>query len=330
MKEELENELYNIDPVFFGHAINCKTGIENEMTTCMYWGCECGDGWFKPLKKFIQKVAIINELGKKYNIQFVCDQLKEKWGELTVYYSSTWADESNKNLIDINQCNILEEMFEEALHTAEKECWNVCEWCGAEGGYKGENLVTTSSGWISRICKKCAKEKAEKDTKIFDKNNKKDYIPRITWFHEGYYFLNLYYPEGFRYNNVYYSSVIEAFYSIKDKKHEKFYKEISYLNKKESTKFIESLANEFGIFMKDTKEDYILLKDLVKARFISESNNDSKKELLETEGKLLQNMGKHHNNIYGYCICEECKNKEHKDLYSKILMEIRNELKEIK
>ena len=114
MKKELENELYNIDPVFFRHAINCKTGIENAMTTCMYWGCECGDGWFKPLKKFIQKVAIINELGKKYNIQFVCDQLKEKWGELTVYYSSAWADESNKNLIDIDQCNILEEMFEEA------------------------------------------------------------------------------------------------------------------------------------------------------------------------------------------------------------------------
>ena len=86
MKKELENKLYNIDPTFFEDAIACENKEKNEMDTCMYWGCECGDGWFKPLEKFMHKVKFINELAKRYNTKFVCEQLKEKYGELRVYY----------------------------------------------------------------------------------------------------------------------------------------------------------------------------------------------------------------------------------------------------
>jgi len=50
------------------------------MSTCMAFGCECGDGWFEPIKKFVQKTAILNNVGKQYNIKFVCNQLKEKFG----------------------------------------------------------------------------------------------------------------------------------------------------------------------------------------------------------------------------------------------------------
>ena len=70
---------------------------------------------------------------------------------------------------------------------------------------------------------------------------------------------------------------------------------------------IEVLANEFGVRVEEN--DYDLLKDIVKAKFSYEYNKNIKDELLETEGKLLQHMGKHHNNIFGHCVCEECKDK---------------------
>ena len=155
MNDKLEHELYSIDPIFFEDAIACENEEKNEMDTCMFWGCECGDGWFKPLEKFIHKVKLINELAKNYNTKFVCEQLKEKYGEIRVYYK---IDKINENIeAKNNEINYLIDLFEDALKTVEDECWNVCEVCGADGGYKGENLITTS-GWISRICKKCAKK----------------------------------------------------------------------------------------------------------------------------------------------------------------------------
>lgn len=325
MNDKLEHELYSIDPIFFEHAIKCVNGSETEMDTCMFWGCECGDGWFEPLKRFVQKTAIINKLAAEHNGKFVCDQLKEKFGEIRVYYSSKWIDENSKCDKDDNYLSILSDMFEDALKRVEDDCWNVCEWCGAEGGYNGENLVTTR-GWISRICKKCAKEKAENETKKYDEFNKQKHIPRITWFHEGYEFLNPYHADGFKYNDNYYISIIEAFYCTKDKEHEKLYQEAVHLNERSSSNFVEVLAHTFNINIEDTENDYNLLKDIVKAKFNHDWNTDIKQELIETNGKRLQYMGNHHNNILGHCVCENCKDKEHKDLYAKILMEVREEL----
>ena len=85
MNIELEEKLYNIDPIFFEQAIGCKNGLMNQMSTCMAFGCECGDGWFEPIKKFVQKTSILNNVGKQYNIKFVCNQLKEKFGQFTCY-----------------------------------------------------------------------------------------------------------------------------------------------------------------------------------------------------------------------------------------------------
>lgn len=323
MNEELENKLYQIDPIFFSHAIACKEGKENEMNTCMYFGCECGDGWFEPIKRFTQKIAILNKIGKQYNIKFICDQLKEKWGTFTcyggMYIISDKDEKNNKEIIDS-----LNSMFEDAIKTCEKECWNVCEWCGADGGFNGENLITTK-GWISRICKKCAKDKEEKETKHYDEIHKVDYVPRITWFHDGYEFLNLYHINGFKYNDIFYNSIIEAFYCEKDKEHKDLYKKIVQNIENKNPNIIEYIANTiYNIFIEES--DYNLLKDIVRAKFTSEYDEDIKKELIETKGKLLQNMGHHHNNIFGHCTCKDCKDKEHKDLYAKILMEIRDEL----
>lgn len=326
MNEELEIKLYNIDPIFFEEAIACENGTMNETNTCMAFGCECHDGWFEPLQKFVKKVKIINNELKKYNTKIVCEQLKEKWGALTVYYCIKNIDLSLNDKVELPPPELLD-MMKDAYHKAIDDCWNTCEICGADGGYDGRNLVTTSTGWVSRICKKCAKERTENKTKNFDKSNNKEHIPRITWFHDEYEFLNLFHIRGFKYNNEYYNSIIEAFFANINTKNKDLYQCVGskFKDNKSSPYLIKNIANHFNLKYEDTNENRLLLKNIIKAKFNYEWNKDLKSELLETKGMHFQNMGRHCDNILGHCVCERCKDKEQKDLYAKILMEVREE-----
>lgn len=319
MTPELEKEIYEISPVFFEDAIACLNKEKNEMDTCMYWGLECGDGWFEPIKIFAEKTNYVNEIAKRYNIKFVCDQLKEKYSKFTCYWSAKKIDETKP----IIENDILTSMITDAVESCELACYNVCEWCGADGGFNGNNMTTTQ-GWMSRVCKKCAKEKSEQEIKRHDEQNHIEYVPRITEFRVGYEFLNPFHICNFKYKDCSYKSIIEAFYCVKDEKHKTIYREISTFDRKDVPILIMKLAHEFGFEIKE--EDYELLKDIVKSKFTYKYNEDIKKELLETRGKILMNMGMHHNNIWGYCVCDKCRDKEHKDLYAKLLMEVREEI----
>ena len=150
MKKELELELYNIDPIFFEEAIACEKGELNEMTSCMAFGCECGDGWYEPLKNLAYKTKLLNDIAKNYNFKFICEQLKEKWGECTIYYGTKSID----NTKDIIKNDILNKIFRDVIDACRNECWNICEICGDKQNFRGDNIITTS-GYISRICKKC-------------------------------------------------------------------------------------------------------------------------------------------------------------------------------
>ena len=68
------------------------------------------------------------------------------------------------------------------------------------------------------------------------------------------------------------------------------------------------------------------MKKVVLEKF--KQNSECLKELLDTENmELIEDTTDWHDNIWGECTCEECKNKEHKNYLGKILMEVRNELK---
>lgn len=67
--------------------------------------------------------------------QVVCQQVKEKFGGLRFYYSG--GDKEITGMIDM----------------AEHILWETCENCGSH-----EN-ITTTEGWIARICNKCIKNK---------------------------------------------------------------------------------------------------------------------------------------------------------------------------
>jgi hypothetical protein len=96
--------------------------------TCMAWGFECGDGWFKILEQLCEKVGNIPG--------FRFAQVKEKFGMLTVYYNGPEKEEDR-------------EFVREAVNEAENKSLQTCESCGEAGKRKSEG------GWLSTQCKKC-------------------------------------------------------------------------------------------------------------------------------------------------------------------------------
>lgn len=224
---------------------------------------------------------------------------------------------------------VLEKMFDDALTQCEDDCFHVCEKCGASGGVNNENIIETS-GWISYICKKCAREITENETKQYDESHKDNEfygIDRITLFKQENYFLNLYHICPFSYTNENneintFGSIIEAYFSIKNPEYCEIYNVISHSKSKEAPFVIEEIAKRNGYKI----DDYELLKNIVKAKFSDKWNETIKRDLLLTKTKMLINMNNRHDNILGYCYCKKCKNIEKQNILGKILMEVRDEL----
>jgi hypothetical protein len=119
------------------------------METTMYWGFECGDGWFDILDQLMgniqhhidwkerqREVAIrfnskaasgeMREVPKEIS-QVTVDQVKEKFGTLRFYY--TGGDDYIDGLVSM----------------AESMSGVTCETCGNPG-------KSTGGGWIKTVC----------------------------------------------------------------------------------------------------------------------------------------------------------------------------------
>jgi len=159
------------------------------MQTCLAWGIECGDGWFKILdhlfgyltnlmksKLFVKyseeyREAHKNEEGfyrNHYEYQFlppqiVLDQVKEKFGTLRVYYHTVFEDlpEDVWTNLDHNDFQKVMDRYEErinsAIHFAEYQTRVTCEVTGKDG-------KLYAKGWHTVLCDEEA-IKAGKDPK---------------------------------------------------------------------------------------------------------------------------------------------------------------------
>lgn len=153
MRKELDEALVAKYPLIFRdrHADPSKT--------CMYWGFECGDGWYNIIDALCANIQnhIDNRLDniertKKWNAnvnnpdyewtaiverkerpvpepveQVVAIQVKEKFGGLRFYYMG--GDEYIRGLENM----------------AESMSYRTCEVCGVPG-------TSTKGGWIRTLC----------------------------------------------------------------------------------------------------------------------------------------------------------------------------------
>lgn len=145
--------------------------------TCMAWGIECCDGWYKILDHLfgyltnLMERKLVIEYTKEYRAkhkehkdfytnfysykllppQIVLDQVKEKFGTLRVYYS-TYADDISEEIWSILDSNDYDEKIkryqnaiDNAIDYAEYQSGITCEVTGKDG-----KLYT--KGWHKVLC----------------------------------------------------------------------------------------------------------------------------------------------------------------------------------
>ena len=98
--------------------------------TCMCWGFDIKDGWFKLIYDLSLKLEQVSHTTE-------ATQVKEKFGGLRFYY--TGATEEGAKLIN----------------KAEKMSYHICEECGKKG------VLREDIGWVRTLCLKHYKEQKE-------------------------------------------------------------------------------------------------------------------------------------------------------------------------
>lgn len=323
MDKELEKTLYSIDPIFFEEAIACINGTMNEMHTCMYWGCECGDGWFAPIAELANKTKFLNELGKNYNVKFVCEQLKEKWGYLTIYASCRQIIPNEESC---GEAETLNNMFNDAIQSAEAEASHTCEFCGYKvQNYADNNPIVYTNGWVHGICENCARKLS----------NEKNNINQITDISKGsgYGFLSIFNTKAFSYNEKYYDNILYAYIDNCKIENigldEEWVKELKNISNKENPYYLYVFIKKYIFEKSNSTWNYELLKDIVKSKFFDRFNIEKNgKKLLDTGDKEIIWYNMFDDNELGQCMCRNCRenNIKGKNLFGKILTEVRDEL----
>ena len=142
----------------------------------------------------------------------------------------------------------------------------------------------------------------------------------INEFKDKYFFLSNFKKAPITYLGLNYKSSEAAYQSMK------------CCNEEDRIKFIELSAPESKKLGREItpRSDWEEIKDNVmyeicKAKF--SQNEDLKEKLLETKDKYLEEGNTWHDNIWGNCKCEKCKNIPGENRLGKTLMRVREELR---
>lgn len=109
--------------------INREDHIWNELVRTSDYGV----GWHHLLIELMIKIEEIHKVYGKDITEFKVEQIKEKYGQLRIYASSS-----------INEVHHMISEYERKADT-------ICDECGAETG-----SLHTKDGWLQTLCERCA------------------------------------------------------------------------------------------------------------------------------------------------------------------------------
>jgi len=138
MKKELEDKLFEKYPKIFRQKdLSMKE-------SCMCWGIECGDGWYK----LIDYICFSLQFNVEHNRfpQVEATQIKEKFGTLRFYYAILPKEDDKYYESHCGQIDGIISFGELLSET-------ICERCGSN------QEVSQTKGWISSLCEKCKENK---------------------------------------------------------------------------------------------------------------------------------------------------------------------------
>lgn len=163
MSPELEQKLKEKYPILF------KDTEKSVQQSCMAFGCEHGDGWYKILDELCEYITKLSkqqdllklkkEFHTKENYGFLYlqrptitfSQVKEKFGMLRIYWHSNmienWEEVCSKVLQDDRE-KAVNKYYDEVQHAVDYVEFlssKVCEMCGETG-------TLETKGWMSTTC----------------------------------------------------------------------------------------------------------------------------------------------------------------------------------
>ena len=143
MKPKLDKQLCKKYPYIF------RDRNASETETCMCWGFP-DDGWYKLIEDICEKIV---EIKKKSGIQYVADQVKEKFGGLR------FTCHDDKRLLKISRevRSVYRNELRAFISNREMESFSICEVCGSNQG------KLSKTGWIKCLCDNCLKERHTKN-----------------------------------------------------------------------------------------------------------------------------------------------------------------------
>jgi hypothetical protein len=123
MSPEHEDSLVSKYPSLFA-----KVFQHPDKNTLMFFGCECGDGWFSIIDN---ACGLISGYTKQREKDFSWFQIKEKFGSLRMYPAGGYDG-----------------YIAGVIAMAESMSRITCEQCGQRGESRGK-------GWITTLCDSC-------------------------------------------------------------------------------------------------------------------------------------------------------------------------------
>ena len=135
----------------------CNKNLPMSQSLCCF-GWECGTGWFNVLHEASCKLEALNLIYyPKYKVRIQADQVKEKFGHLTFYFSVICEDAECTKEQEVIM-TAMNSWADEVVRWAEDECYKTCEDCGRQIGTDWSPRCQTT-GWITYLCDECAAKK---------------------------------------------------------------------------------------------------------------------------------------------------------------------------
>jgi len=129
----------------FGHLYRERSLPMSQ--TCMCWGFDCGDGWFKILWDLSDGIdRLLQTVSQQEREEFRVKQVKEKFGTLRYYYHAPLSIDNPIHLL---------------VRGAENLSAQTCEKCGEWGKIRGP-------GWLSVRCNDCYDKANRKENEDLD------------------------------------------------------------------------------------------------------------------------------------------------------------------
>jgi len=130
MTKPTSEEIFQSCPILF------RGKEKGPQQTLMFWGFECGEGWFDIIFELSKKIEAIAQEQKKNGVQLdnlpKASQVKEKFGVLRFYVHNT--------------SNEIEKLIEEASAKSASTCELCCQ---------NAKLKRNQVGWFNTLCNQC-------------------------------------------------------------------------------------------------------------------------------------------------------------------------------